>query len=61
MLNHPLAHSPTMQDSLREWLCTFPDLQETAESISLTELHTLLPQLMHQIDPTYFEPTATTV
>ena len=29
-MSHPLAHSPSMTDSLREWLSTFEGLNDTA-------------------------------
>jgi len=52
-MNHPLANSPTITDSLREWLCTFPDLNE-AKLIQIHKLYTILPKIMNSIDPDIF-------
>jgi hypothetical protein len=55
MMNHPLAHSPTMTDSLREWLSTFEGLNDTALNLEVSEIYTILPTLMNRIDPQIFQ------
>lgn len=58
-MNHPLAHSPTITDSLKEWLSTFPDLHQQVSIIQLSNLHTILPRLMHSIDHDFFPDSST--
>lgn len=53
-MSHPLAHSPSMTDSLREWLSTFEGLNDTALKLKVSEFYTILPTLMNRIDPQVF-------
>lgn len=53
MQSHPIANSPTILASLREWFSSFEGLPQ-----NVRKLHTVLPVLMNQIEPDNFPADA---
>jgi hypothetical protein len=54
LLSHPLANSPTIQDSLLEWLTSFSELEPIVPNITIKNFHTILPSLLAAIDCSWF-------